>query len=202
MRIGYVLAVAILVSACSEAPTESAKTKAPEKPSEPITGRQAFQYTYPSARIWAPDCQPLTIRSMNLDQVKSSDGKAGAWEIIYVSNQLARARPYTWSALEIDNLHKGVFPGREESWRGPTGQEMPFPPQSLKIDTPEALETAIAKSKEYLDKPGDKPAVTFLLESTPRFPNPVWRVLWGTSVSSAKYFVTIDASTGALLGRN
>jgi hypothetical protein len=202
MRICCVLAAVILVSACSETPSETTRTKAPEKAPEPITGRQAFQYTYPSARIWASDCQPLTIRSLNLDQVKSEDGKAGAWEIVYVSQQLMRARPYSWSALEIDNLHKGVFPGREESWLGPAGQQVPFPSPTLKIDTPEALKTAIAKSAEYLDKPGAKPPVTFLLESTPRFPNPVWRVLWGGSVSAAEYFVTIDATTGALLGKN
>jgi hypothetical protein len=139
---------------------------------------------------------------MNLDQVKSAEGKAGAWEIVYVSAQLSRARTYSWSAIELDNLHKGVFPGPEESWRGPIGQQRPFPSQSLTIDTPEALKTAMTEAVKYLNKPGDKPPVTFLLESTPRFPDPVWRVLWGASVSAAQYTVTVDATSGAAVARD
>jgi len=42
--------------------------------------------------------------------------------------------------------------------------------------------------------------VTFLCEYTPRFPDPVWRVLWGNSVSSAQWSVFVDASTGQFLG--
>jgi hypothetical protein len=201
MKTWLLIPLALILSACSETPTET-KAKAPEKPPEPISGRQAFQYTYPAARIWAPDAEPFTVHSMNLDQLKSADGKAGAWEIVYTSAQLSRVRTYSWSAIELDSLHKGVFPGPEEAWRGPTGQQRPFPSQSLKIDTPEALKTATKEAAKYLDKPGDKPPVTFLLESTPRFPNPVWRVLWGTSVSSAQYTVTVDATTGDPVARD
>ena len=201
MKIRLFIPVALILCACSETPTET-KSKPPEKTPEPISGRQAFQYTYPAARIWAPDAEPLTIHSMNLDQVKSADGKAGAWEIAYVSAQMGRARTYSWSAVELESLHKGVFPGAEETWRGPVGQQRPFSAQALKIDTPDALKTALGEASKYLDKPGDKPPVTFLLESTPRFPDPVWRVLWGPSVSAAQYTVTVDATTGKPLARD
>ncbi|MBV8841998.1 MAG: hypothetical protein JO307_04220 [Bryobacterales bacterium] len=201
MKFAILPVLALFVCACSETPTET-KTKTPEKPPEPITGRQAFQYTYPSARMWAPDAEPLTVQSLNLEKVTSEDGKAGAWEIVYVSMQLGRARTYSWSAIELDNLHKGVFGGADEAWRGPVGQQRPFPSQGLKIDTPEALNTATKEAAKYLSKPGEKPPITFLLESTPRFPNPVWRVLWGPSVSAAKYSVTVDATTGDPLARD
>jgi hypothetical protein len=196
----WLIALSLFACACSEAPTGT-QTKAPEKPPEPITGRQAFQYTYGSARLWATDSQPLLVRSTNLDQVNQEDGKAGAWEIDYVSAQLGRARTYTWSAVDVgDTFHKGVTRGPEESWRGPQGQQRPFAADTIKIDTPEALETAVAKSADYLRKPGAKPRVNFLLEFTPRYPNPVWRVLWGASVGSAQKVVDIDASTGKFLG--
>jgi hypothetical protein len=196
MRIWLTAALILSLTACSETPTET-KAKAPEKPPEPITGRQAFQYTFPSARTWAPDCQPLRIRNVNLEEVPSVEGKAGAWEVTFVSPQLAKTRSYTWSAVEVDGgLHKGVFKGIEESWGGPRGQEQPFLPAALKVDTPEALEKASAKSSEYLKRPGTKPPVTFLLESTTRFPNPTWRVMWGSSPSTAEYSVFVDASTG------
>jgi hypothetical protein len=152
--------------------------------------------------MWASDAQPLTVQSLNLDKVPSGDGKAGAWEVVYVSMQLGRAKTYSWSAIELDSLHKGVFGTGDEAWSGPAGQQRPFASQSLQIDTPDALKTAETEAEKFLSKPGDKPPITFLLESTPRFPNPVWRVLWGNSVSSAQYSVTVDASTGKALARD
>lgn len=192
---------ALLLTACSETPVATEK-KTPLPPPEPITGRQAFQMTYPQARTWAVDCQPLRVRSINLPNPKSSDGKAGAWEILWVSQSRAKQRIYTWSAVEAEgNLHQGVFGGLEESWRGPTGQERPFLVQALRIDTPEALKTAAAHTADYKKKPENRPPVNFLLELTPRFPDPAWRVFWGESVSAAEWSVFIDASLGTYLGR-
>lgn len=200
MRLWLIPLAALALAACSESPSAS-KAKAPELPAAPITGRQAFQMTYPQARTWAPDCQPMRIRSYNLPNPPSADGKAGAWEILWVSAAKGRQRIYTWSAVESEgNLHKGVFGGLEDAWRGPQGQEKPFAVAALKIDTPDALKAAIAQSGEYLKKPGAKPAVTFLCEYTERFPDPVWRVLWGDSPSSAQWSVFVDASTGQFLG--
>ena len=193
--------VAVLfLAACSDTPTET-KAPPPEKPSAPITGRQAFQSTYPAARGWASDCQPLRIRSMNLQGLPVEAGKASAWEITYTSQSLGEARVYSWSAIEAEgNLHKGVFAGLKQSWGGPSGQERPFLAAAIKIDTTEALATAKKDAAEYLAKPGNKRLVTYLLESTPRFPDPAWRVMWGESVSAAEYTAFIDASTGRLVG--
>jgi len=189
-----------LVSACSDTPQET-KTKEPAKPPELITGRQAFQRTFPSARAWAADCRPFLVRSLEIDEAKSDAGKAGAWEVTYVSAEKSQARVYTWSAVEEGNLHQGVFPRQPDAWRGPSGQQQPFDSAAVKIDTDAALQTAIEGSSAYLSKPGDKPQVMYLLEDTPRYPDPVWRVLWGATVGSAQNAVTVDASTGKLLQR-
>ena len=69
------------------------------------------------------------------------------------------------------------------------------------IDSPAALETAKTGSKAYLDKPGTKPAINFLLEFTPRFPDPVWRVMWGESAGSAEFTVFVDATIGKVVGK-
>jgi hypothetical protein len=200
MRIPLLVAAALLMAACSEAPKTETKAPEPEPPLTPLTGRQAFQATFAAARAWAPDCQPLRIRSMNLAGVKAGDGTAGAWEIVYVSMSRAAAKVYTWSAIEAEgNLHKGVFAGQQQSWNS-SGQERPFAPAAIRIDTNEALKTA-SKDNEYLKQPGKKPPVTFLLEQTPRFPDAAWRVLWGESVGSAEHQVFVDASTGAVLGK-
>ncbi|HXP85952.1 MAG TPA: hypothetical protein VN841_14610 [Bryobacteraceae bacterium] len=190
---------ALLLAACSDSGSGS-NAPVPEKPLDPITGRQAFQYTYPAARGWAPDAAPLRVRSILIEEVKPAPGKAAAWEITYVSMARASAKVYTWCAIEGQgSLHKGVFAGHEQSWSG-GGQESPFLATALVTDTPAALKNATAKSPDYLRKSGVKPPVNFLLESTPRFPNPTWRVLWGVSVGAAEHQVFVDASTGAVVG--
>ena len=85
----------------------------------PLTGRQAFQRAYPQARSWAPDAEPLQIRSINLPQVKAEPGKAGAWQVIFVSPSRGKSKTYTYSAVEEEgNLHEGVFGGSRRGLLG------------------------------------------------------------------------------------
>src|SRR6478672_1448835 len=126
MRVFASLGLILLLSACSDAPTET-KVKQPERPPAPITAQQAFRYTYPAARAWSGDSLPLRIRSITLADVPAEPGKAGAWEIIYVSQAQQQARIYTWSAIEAsETLHKDVFAGKAQAWSGSSGQEKPF----------------------------------------------------------------------------
>jgi len=193
------LPVVLLLSGCSEAPKTGETTKAPEKPPEPLTGRQAFQMMYPQARGWAPDAQPLELRSINLSQVKPEKGKAGGWQAIFVSPSLGKSRTYTYSAVEAEgNLHQGVFAGIAEDYVVGRGATSPFLPAALKIDSDEAYDTAAAKSQDYIKKNPDK-VISYLLEQNKRFPDPTWRVIWGESVSSSDYSVFVDATTGMLL---
>jgi hypothetical protein len=197
MKICFPLAAVVLLSACSDAPV----AKAPEKPPQPLTGRQAFYQTYPQARTWSVDAQPLRVRSLDLSELKGEKGTAAAWEVTYTSESKSRSRIYTWSAIEsAGNLHKGVFANQEESWR-PGAAERPFLIQALKIDTPDALQTAVSHSEVYFKNVGKKPPPQFVLESTARFPDPVWRIYWGESVSTAEWSVFIDAATGDYKGR-
>ena len=84
----------LFLSACSD-PPKTAEVKQPPKPPEALTGRQAFQQMYPQARGWAPDAQPLQIRNLNLAQVKAGQGKAGVWQVIFVSPSRGKAKTYT-----------------------------------------------------------------------------------------------------------
>jgi hypothetical protein len=193
------LPLVFLLSACSEAPKPAETTKAPEKPPEPLTGRQAFQMMYPQARGWAADAQPLELRSINLSQVKPEKGKAGGWQAIFVSSSLGKSRTYTYSAVEAEgNLHQGVFAGIAEDYAPGRGTTAPFLPAALKIDSDEAYDTSAARSKDYIKKNPDK-VISYLLEQNKRFPDPSWRVIWGESVSSSDYSVFVDATTGMLL---
>jgi len=201
MRICFAIVALALLAGCSEGPAPAAKQSEPPPP--PVTGRQAFQYLYGSSRIWASDSMPLTIRSLHAPGIKNEPGTSGAWEVVFVSPMNSRARTYTWSAVEAEGLHKGVFPGPQETWHA-GGPNQPFSPALLKVDTSEALEAATKSAVEYLSKPGQRPPVDYMLEyqTATRFPHPVWHVLWGGSVSSAEYTVTIDATTGKVVGHD
>jgi hypothetical protein len=184
---------AIATVACSDAAPPAPKE--PPKPEEPITGRTAFQRVFGTARSWAPDIQILQIQNVNLKEVPSADGKAGAWLITFVSPSRQQSRTFSWSAIEGEGLHKGVFSQPPETYSGPRGQSSPFLLQALKTDTDAALETAKKKSADYVKKNPDKPII-FLLEQTRRHPSPTWRVVWGDSVGTSNYSVFVDASTG------
>ncbi len=188
----------LLLAACSEEPKPAA-TKEAEKPAEPVSAQFAFQQMYITARAWAPDAQPLRMSDLDLTEVKNKDGKAGAWDCTFVSERGRAARRYTYSVVESGpaNLHKGVFAGSQESFSG-GGQAKPFPIQAFKIDATAAYETAMKKSADYVKKHPDL-RVKFLLEQTPRFPDPTWRVIWGESVASSNYSVFVDATTGDFL---
>ena len=174
--------------ACADSPAPTAVKKETAPPPEPISGRQAIQYMAGSARIWAADAQPLTLRSMQVEDVKKEPGKAGGWEVMFVSANSGAARPYTYSGVDVEEIHvhKGIFPGPPESWRV-DGSQQPFSPAEIRVDSTDALQTATKESGVYLDKPGAKPAVNYMLEynKAERYQNPVWRVMWGGSMSSA-----------------
>jgi peptidase YpeB-like protein len=200
MRVFAFLSLILLLSSCSDT-TETKKE--PEKPPAPVTAQSAFLYTYRAARTWAGDALPLRIRSINLTDVPAEPGKAGAWEVTYVSASRQEAKIYTWSAIEAsETLHKDVFGGKPQGWNGSSGQEKPFMASDFHIDSPKALEAATEAARSYLEKPGTKPAINFLVEFTPRFADPVWRVMWGESAGSAEFTVFVDASTGKVVGKD
>lgn len=189
----------LLLLACADSPRTETKKKEPEKPPEPVTGRYAFHQMFAAARGWAVDIQALRLYSIPLAEVKAEPGRSGAWQATFISPARQRLRSYTYSIIEAEgNLHKGVFAGLEETYTGPRGQAKPFLIAALKTDTDEVYKTALGKSTEYVKKNPDKP-INFVLELTPRFPNPAWRVIWGESVGTSNYSIFVDASTGEYL---
>ena len=186
----------LLLAGCSETPQPAAEKA---KPAEPVTGQSELFKMYSVARTWAADIQTLRARSIRLSEVKSAEGKSGAWEATFVSESKGRARTYTYSVVEAQgNLHEGVFAGLEEAYTGPRGQEKPFPTTVLRVDTDKAYGVAMKQGVEYARK-NPKMPISFLLELTPRHADPAWRVIWGESVSTSAYSVLVDGITGDYL---
>jgi hypothetical protein len=189
-------ALLLLLAGCSTEPAAPQK-KAEEKPPEPVTGRQALQQMYISARGWAADIEPIQVTTLAVADVKSVPGKAGAWQALFVSPSQNKARAYTYSVVEGEgNLHKGVFAGFDQSI--PMGAEKPFLMAAIKVDSDEAYATALKKGADYDKKNPGKP-ITFLLEHNNKFPDVSWRVIWGESAGTSNFSIFVDASTGGYL---
>jgi hypothetical protein len=187
-------ALLVFFAGCSEAPPVK---KEAAKPPEPVTGRFALYEMYRPARMWASDVEILRLSSMDLAEVKSTPGKAGAWQATFVSPSKGRARTWTYSTVESEgNLHKGPFAGLEEGWSGSSGGvNQTFPIIAVHSDTDEAYKTAAEKAGDYAKKNPNKKLI-YLLERTTRHRDPTWRVLWGDSVATSDFSVFVDASTG------
>jgi hypothetical protein len=194
------LPLMLLLGACSEQPKPAAKSAETAKPAEPVTALSAVYKMYTQARSWAPDAKLLRVGSLTIKEVKNAAGKAGAWEATFVSEKEQRARRYTYSVVESPgaNLHEGAFGGSVDSFTS-SRQFKPFMIQAFKTDSTAAYETALKnKGADYAAKHPDV-SVLFLLEQTPRFPDPAWRVVWGDSVSTSGFSVFVDASSGEFL---
>jgi hypothetical protein len=192
-----VSAAMLFVSCSSNAPQ---KAKEPAKAPDPVGAQYAFHQCYLSARTWAQDLEILRMANLPISGMKPPLGKSGAWEVTFVSAAKARAKTYMYSVVEDGNIHQGVFGGLEENWSGKRGQNTAFVTAAFKIDSVKAWAVAEEQSKEYMAKNPDKP-ITFVLERTPRHPNPAWRVIWGTSAAASNYSIYVDATTGAFLER-
>jgi hypothetical protein len=194
------LAILIIVNACSSTPPAAKKAKEPARPPEALAGQYAFYQMFNAARGWIPDVQAVSLTSLTIPEVASGGGRYGAWRAVFVSQSRGRQRMYTFSAAESpsNTVYKGVFAGHEETYAGPRGQAKPFLAVAIKIDSPAAFETAMKKGADYAKKFPNTP-ISMLVELTPRFPNPVWRVVWGESVGTSNYSIYVDASTGEYL---
>jgi hypothetical protein len=147
-----------------------------------------------AARTWAQDLQIARMTSMYFEKVPVEPGKAGGWQVTFVSPSLQQSRTYTWAATEISmSIHKGVTDERPGPWSG--GKT--FPIDAVKIDSDDALKAALAKMPKYVDS---KVTVTYQLQMNQNVPDAVWRVIWGENPATAADSVLVDASTGQYMG--
>jgi hypothetical protein len=186
------LAPAFVLGGCSSAP----EVKVEKKPAEPVTGLHALYQMYSHARSWAPDIKILQYNSIEIAQVKAQPGKAGAWQVVFASEALSQKRAYTFSVYDVSaTLREGMFPDSPGSW---TNDKRAFLIAAAKIDTDEAWTTALKHGEEYSKKNPTMP-ISYTLELGRLVNNPVWRVIWGESVTSSSFSILIDASTGTYL---
>lgn len=194
MKLPYLAVAACLVlGSCSSEPP---KPKEPEKPAEPVTGSHALQKMYLTARSWAPDLQIASMTSLHFDQVKDEPGKAGGWQVTFVSPSQQKSRVYTWAAEEISMaIHKGVGSDQPSSWSG--GKS--FLIGAVKVDSDEAYKTAVTKVAKYAEAhPGMR--ITYQLQMGQSGSDPAWRIIWGENAATSADSVLVSAVTGEYMG--
>jgi hypothetical protein len=190
--------VPLLWIGCSESPAPSAK-KEPEKPPEAVTGQSALFKMYQKARTWAPDAQVLKMNSMSVSGVPAAPGKSGAWQATFTSSNLGKMATFTFSVVEQEDLHQGVFnSGGSSSWSGSQGVNLPFEMRDVSVDSDAAYKTADEKATDYDQKHPGMP-ISFQLERIKQFNAPVWRVIWGESVGTSNFSIYVDAMSGKFL---
>jgi len=180
-----------LLTGCAGEPVAQKK---PEPPPEPLTGQTALFRMYQVARsAWARDVMVEKMSSVRVSGVPDpAPGKAAAWEAVFNSPSLGSSRSYADSIVEqLPELHGGVFAGQQQS---PAGT--PFLIAAVKIDSDAAYRTAVAKLAKADERRTEGKPLLILLEMDRRYSDPVWRILWGESVSTAAVSVFVDANTG------
>ncbi len=183
----------LILTGCGSTTSE---VKKPEAPPEPVTGLHALYQMFAASHAWAPDAQVYRLDSIDVTGVKPQAGKAGAWQVVFVSPSLQQSRTYTYSVTEVSmSLHNGINSGKPESWTRPNASTQPFPIAAAKIDSDEAYRVALKKGADFDAKHPGMP-MTFQLALTSSYNNAAWRVLWGESASTSPYSVLIDATTG------
>lgn len=199
IRLSHSLPVLLLLLAgCSQTPPPK---KEPPKPPEPVTGQSAIFQTYQVARTWSGDAKLLKLESGNIPEAPSGGGRYGFWRATYVSESKRQRREFTWAAADSEGgIIRGVRAGMESGYL-PNPRTFPMAIQEVKIDTPQALEAAMAEvnkdaaMKKVLADNKDLP-IHFLLEWNAPDVKPTWRVIFGPTISQSKFSVFIDAYTG------
>jgi len=186
------LTPALIWSGCSPAPEK----KVAPKVAEPVTGLRALYEMYQNSRLWAQDLLVVRCSSIEITQVKAQPGKAAAWQAVFASPSLAKQRAYTMSVYDASvSLRAGVFADAPTAL---ASDAHPFQLAGVRTDTEQAWATALKHAAEYSARNPAMP-ISYILELGRRIQEPVWRVIWGESVSSSVFSILIDASTGVYL---
>jgi hypothetical protein len=186
------IAPGLLLVNCS---TDST-SKTPEKPPEMVTGLHALYQMYTFARPWAQDLKVIRLTSLPVTEVKAAAGKAAAWQVLFASETLGKARIYTFSLYdESVTVRQGIFADTS----GPLSQDVySFPLGDAATDSDKAWDISTEHSQKYAAEHPGMP-VFYILEGDRQKKEPMWRVIWGTSTSSSNYSILVDAHAGSYI---
>lgn len=164
-----------------------------------MTGHEALQRMYVASRAWAPDARPYSLQSIATKEDNGQDGKAGIWGAGFASAAKRSIKVFSWSGIQSDNAPEPGISSRPEDTYNPANTSTAvFDLAYLKIDSDEAIKTAMKHGGEKLVKADKNMAVYYMLNWNARENKLVWRVLFGDQ-NQPKLAVDVDASTGEFM---
>jgi len=196
-KLAFAILPILFFAACSSAPPKPAETKqekAAPKPTETISGREAFQKMLPAGRGWFADAKPVRMESQSTSDSDGRDGKSAVWRVVFASPGRLKMEGFSWSGSASADLDRGISHGTEDTFSPSNSSTQPFDMNFLKIDSDEALATANKHGGEKLLKKDPKLPVQYLLDWDPRKNQLVWHVIYGTSRMSAGLVIDVDAT--------
>ncbi len=200
-----ILCTLLVLAACSsgekkQPETSSAPAQKKAEAPEYLTGREAFQKLYVSARSFAADTKAYRLESTYTKGAPAQEGRAALWRASFASESRRAIKSYSWSGLTgPDAPERGVSHGTEDTYNPSNTSTQVFDIQYLKIDSSKAFEEAQKHGGEKLTKSDPNQPVFYLLDWNPKKTQLVWHVIYGENRNDAKLTVDIDASTGAFI---
>lgn len=198
--------VAILLSliGCSSEPKKTAETKPAEaKPAfQPtfLTGREALQKMYISARAWTGDVKPFNLQSMATKDANGQDGKSGVWSCGFASPSRRGLKAFTWSGIKADDAPEpGVSSRPEDTYNANNTSTQIFEIGFLKVDSDKALEEANKHGGDKLLKKEPDTKVFYLADWNGRENKLTWHILYGPDRDNPKLRIAVDATTGTFI---
>jgi len=192
---------ALSMSCSSPAPKTATENKPAEaKPafhSTYLTGREALQEMYIAARAWAPDAKPYNLQSIATKDDNGQDGKSGIWGAGFASASRRAIKVFSWSGIKANDAPEpGVSNRPEDTYNSANPSTAVFEMAFLKIDSNEALKTAMKHGGEkVVQKQKDSP-VFYTVRWNARENKLTWRVAFGEDQNQPKLAVDVDATTG------
>lgn len=191
------LALAVLAGCSSNKPTAPAPSQpAAEKKTQVMTGREAFQRLYVTARGWSPDAQPFILESGVTKDAPGHDGKAAIWRAGFASTARRMQERFQWSgASGPDAPEPGVSHGTEDTYSAGNSSTQIFEIARLQIDSDKAFEEAQKHGGEKILKSKPDTPVNYRLQWDPRKAELFWRVAYGRSADTPDLAVDVNATT-------
>lgn len=186
------LLVAICLAGCEESKTSN--TPAEKKTNEFETGRFALQKMLPSARLWAPDAEPIQLESSPTSKDSGQGGKSANWRAVFGSPSRGKSEPFTWSGMA--DAPRKIDHGVEDTFNPNNRSTQTFDLNFLKIDTDQAYDVAQKHGGKEITEKDPKTQVTYLLQWNAQAGELEWHVMYA---DHTRLTVLVDATTARYL---
>lgn len=189
-------ALSLLAGCSSNQPSTTGSSESVQKKeTQQMTGREAFQKLYITARGWSSDAQPFILESSAIKDANGQGGKAAIWRAGFASPSRHQQEQFQWSgATGPDAPEPGVSHGTEDGYSSSNASTQVFEMARVQVDSDAAFKVAQQHGGDKLLKEKPDTPVGYRLQWDPRKFELYWRVAYGRSSDNPDLAVDVNAS--------